>query len=76
MTLITRRDLQPGDLILCSDDGFGEKSCTSFFDGEALHGIFEAGEAPRTLSGEAADAFIDSLFGRFAFVVLRPWQAS
>ena len=76
MTLITRRDLQPGDLILCSDDGFCEKSYTSFFDGEALHGIFEAGEAPRTLSGEAADAFIDSLFGRFAFVVLRPWQAS
>lgn len=73
--LIRTRDLMPGDLILCSDDAFGKKTYSCFFDGEELHGRFEADGAPGTLSGEALDAFVDSLFGRAVFLVLRPWQA-
>lgn len=74
LTYISRRDLQPGDLLLCMEDDFGKQAYGSFFDGESLLGRFGPEEEDRALAGEELDRFVDSLFGRFAFVLLRPWQ--
>ncbi len=74
-TQIKASDLMAGDIILCSDDTFGRKSYSSLFTGESLIGSFEAGEDVRTIKGEEMERFIDSLFGRFCFIVLRPYLA-
>jgi hypothetical protein len=71
-TYISRTDLLPGDVILCLDDGFGLSANSCFYDGESLTGSFAAGEACRTLRDDELDDFIDSLFGRYAFLLLRP----
>lgn len=75
ITHITSEDLLPGDLLLCLDDAFGERSYSSFYDGEHLIGQFEAGTDIRVIQNEELDCFVDSLFGRYAFLLLRPWQA-
>ena len=72
--LIRRRDLMPGDVVLCWEDSFGNQGCSAYYDGNALIGRFEAGEETKILTGEQIDAFLDTLFGRFAFLILRPWQ--
>lgn len=69
---ICKENLQTGDLILAADDALFEKAYGCFYDGKTLTGSFEYGEAERTISGEEMDVFIDSLFGRFVFAVLRP----
>ena len=74
MTHITRADLLPGDLILCFDDPLGNSAYSAFFDGENLMGRFTAEDENRTICGDELDRFIDSLFGQFAFLVLRPAQ--
>jgi uncharacterized repeat protein (TIGR01451 family) len=71
-THILLRDFLPGDVLLCLDDSFGDVAYSSFFDGERLVGCFEAGGETRTMEGEELERFIDSLFGRFAFLHLRP----
>ena len=64
--------LMPGDLIVTSDDALFS-SCRSFcFTGEAVVGIFQDGAKPEARSGEDAERFVESLFGCFSFVVLRP----
>lgn len=73
-TLIRRRDLMPGDVVLCWEDSFGNQGCSAYYDGNALIGRFEAGEETKIFTGEQIDAFLDTLFGRFAFLILRPWQ--
>lgn len=73
-THILPRDLLPGDVVLCMDDAFGDKSYSAFYDGERLVGAFEADGETRTIEGEELENFIDSLFGRFAFLHLRPSQ--
>lgn len=73
-THILPRDFLPGDVLLCLDDSFGDVAYSSFFDGERLVGCFEAGGETRTMEGEELERFIDSLFGRFAFLHLRPSQ--
>lgn len=73
-THILPRDLQPGDVLLCLEDGFGDVAYSSFFDGTRLVGCFEAGGHTRVMEGEALERFVDSLFGRFAFLLLRPAQ--
>lgn len=70
--LITLDDLQPGDLILCSDDPLFQKTYACRVTMEGLKGVFEFGAEPAELSGEDAAAFIDSLQGRICFVVQRP----
>lgn len=70
-THITRNDLMAGDVILISDDALGKKLYSCFYDGESLYGKFEADEETFEISGEKLDQFIDSLFGRFCFIVLR-----
>ena len=72
-TRIAMRDLLPGDIILCSNDVFGKRSYACFYDGESLTGSFEAGEDRKTISGEEMTAYVDSLFGRFCWILLRPW---
>ena len=69
---IQRSDLLPGDVLLCLDDGMGWKTCSSMFDGETLTGRFDAQGETRTLTVEETDAFIDTLFGRYCFLLLRP----
>ena len=73
-THILPRDLLPGDVLLCMDDAFGDTAYSTFFDGERLVGCFEAGGQTRIMEGEELEKFIDSLFGRFAFLHLRPSQ--
>ena len=71
-THILPRDFLPGDVLLCMDDGFGDQAYSAFYDGERFIGCFEAGGQTRTMEGEELEQYIDSLFGRFAFLHLRP----
>ena len=72
---IRRADLQPGDLILCGDDARLSHAYTCFYTGEALVGVFGAGEGMRTMMGAELDAFLETLFGRFCFALIRPYLA-
>lgn len=68
-----RSDLAPGDLIIISDDPYGKSCYSAYYTGEALIGKFESADEPlSTLTGDKVDEFIDSLLGRFAFIVIRP----
>lgn len=60
-TYISRNDLQTGDIILLCDDANLAGANMYFWNGETVLG-----------TDESPDAFIDSLFGRFCFAVLRP----
>jgi hypothetical protein len=71
-TQITRRDLQPGDIIVCGDDAQMRETYACLWTGDGLAGCFDAEEVSRFLRDEPADLFLESLFGRFCFVVLRP----
>lgn len=73
-TFISTKDLLPGDVLLCLEDSFADVAYSAFFDGESLVGVFEANGQTRAISGEELDRFMDSLFGRFAFLLLRPSQ--
>lgn len=73
-TFISTKDLLPGDVLLCLEDAFGDTSYSAFFDGESLVGCFEKDGQTRAVTGEELDRFMDSLFGRFAFLLLRPAQ--
>ena len=68
-----RSDLLPGDVLLCLGDGFGADAFSCFYDGESLTGRFDAGEC-RSITGEELDAFMEGLFARYAFLLLRPAQ--
>ncbi|MBQ8562481.1 MAG: hypothetical protein IJ443_01145, partial [Firmicutes bacterium] len=74
-TRIGVSDLMPGDIILCSEDTFGKRSYASFYDGNCLTGSFDVDEETRTIEGKELAAFVDSLLGRFCWMVLRPWLA-
>ena len=56
------------------DDDFGKASYSCFYDGTQLLGRFSVEDGNRIICGEEIERFIDSLFGRFAFLLLRPWQ--
>ena len=73
-TMIATKDLLPGDVLLCLEDSFGDVAYSAFFDGVSLVGCFEKDGQIRTICGEELDRFIDGLFGRFAFLLLRPAQ--
>ena len=70
-TRISRQDLECGDIILCSEDSYGVHSYACLVTKDALMGQFEADGPIETRQGEEADRFLDSLFGRFAFILLR-----
>lgn len=64
--------LMPGDIILVCDDALFT-SCRSYcFTGKSVTGVFGSERKPEEQSGEAAERFVESLFGCFAFAVLRP----
>lgn len=71
-TKVLARDIVPGDVIVCSDDVYGNKTYSSVYTGEALFGKFEYTDEPKALVGEEIDEFLDSLIGRAVFFVLRP----
>jgi len=73
-TQLSLRDLEPGDVIWCSDDPYGTGAYACLYTGESLVGSFESNGQCRALQGEEMDRFIDTLFGRYAFLLLRPWQ--
>lgn len=70
--LITLTDLQPGDRIICSDDALFRRTYTCSVTVEGVEGTFAPGAEPTVLMGEEAIRFIDSLPGRFCYVVQRP----
>ena len=74
-THITKGDLMPGDVILCSDDALGNHTYSSFYDEKKLMGKFEFDDKTHSISDKKLDDFIDSLFGRFCFIILRPFLA-
>ena len=73
-TFISAKDLLPGDVLLCLEDSFGDVAYSAFFDGEKMTGCFEAEGKTCSICGEELDTFMDSLFGRFAFLLMRPSQ--
>ena len=73
-TFISAKDLLPGDVLLCLEDSFGDVAYSAFYDGERLVGVFERDGKTRAITGEELNIFMDSLFGRFAFLLLRPAQ--
>lgn len=74
ITKIQTRDLMPGDIVLCSDDPYGIKIYSSFYTGDKLIGHFESDEKTyKILENDEINKFIDSLFGRFCFIILRPY---
>ena len=73
-TFISAKDLLPGDVLLCLEDSFGDVAYSAFFDGEKMTGVFAPEGKTCEITGEELDRFMDSLFGRFAFLLLRPAQ--
>ncbi len=65
-------DILAGDIIVVSDDATADKAYSVVCTGDALIGKLEANGISTAIAGKAAREFIDSLMGRFAFVVLRP----
>ena len=63
---ITRSDLCPGDMILCSDDALYQHTYAYLVTAEGLTGD------EQQFIGEEADQLIDSLPGRFCYIVQRP----
>lgn len=69
---IRKTDFKPGDLIICCDDPYATKTYSCLYTGETFIGRFEYGEAIKKFSQEETLDFIESLLGRFCFVVVRP----
>lgn len=69
---MTLADLQPGDRILCSDDALFQRTYACCVTAEGLVGVFEPETEAIALTGEETARFVDSLPGRFCYVVQRP----
>ena len=67
-------DLQKGDIILCCDDHTARDSYMCMYDGSGFAGNFERNEATGELYGDDAARWLDTLMGRYMFVILRPAQ--
>ena len=64
--------MMPGDIIITCDEALFI-SCRSYcYTGKSFIGVFEDGGRSEERSDEAAERFVESLFGCFAFAVLRP----
>ncbi len=64
--------LRPGDIILCSDDVLYEKNYGCVVTDSGFFGRFAPDGPLERLQGEAQEAFVDSLQGRFCYTVFRP----
>ncbi len=69
---IRRSDLMAGDLILCGDTPYADQVYSCYYTGDQLIGSFAYGNKAEVLKEDAIDKMIDSLFGHFCFVVIRP----
>ena len=71
-TQLRMEDLQPGDILLVSDDYTNFNIYESMYTGEGFLGSFAPGQSPSLLTGAEAAAYLDSLPGRYAYAILRP----
>lgn len=71
-TMIDESRLRAGDILLVTDRATCTGSYGALYTGKSLKGTFEPGGAEREMDGEEMAEFLDSLYGRFAFLVLRP----
>ncbi len=67
-----KRDFCVGDIIVISNNACGTESFSAVYLGDKIVGKTEFGGENKVLLGEQIDEFIDSLLGKFCFVVLRP----
>lgn len=65
-------DLQPGDILLVSDDYTNRHIYEAVYTGDGFLGSFAPGQAPTLVTGTEAAEYLDSLPGRFAYAILRP----
>ena len=65
-------NLRAGDIIICSEDPAFINVYACIFTGEQLVGRFDASSKSCRLGSAQADTFLDSLLGKFCFIVLRP----
>lgn len=72
-TRIRLRDLMPGDIILCCDDACGKKSYAALFTGDKIIGNLDAEAEIKSIGGQEAERYIDGLFAKFCFIIIRPW---
>ena len=71
-TQLRMEDLQPGDILLASDDYTNHHIYEAVYTGEGFLGSYAPGQPPASLTGAAAAEYLDSLPGRFAYAILRP----
>ncbi len=69
---ILARDLFPGDIILTGDDGNLAAAKLSVYTGHSFIGANKLSSEYGIKDTARAEAFCESLLGRFCFVVLRP----
>ena len=76
VTKVLKGDLQAGDLILCSDDAHFIEPYACIYTGKTLVGSFRAREQCSEITGAALESYLDSLLGRYCFILLRPslWE--
>ena len=71
-TQLRMDDLQIGDILLCTDDYTAHKTYAAMYIGNGFHGSFAPNEPLSTRLGEDAVRYLDTLPGRYAYVILRP----
>ena len=71
-TQLRMEDLQPGDILLVSDDYTNFYIYEAMFTGDGFLGSYAPGQSPAHLTGAEAAAYLDSLPGRYAYAILRP----
>ncbi|MBE6787218.1 MAG: NlpC/P60 family protein [Ruminococcaceae bacterium] len=69
---VIKRDFLVGDIIVISNDACGKESFSAVYLGDKIVGKTKFGGEYEVLEGNRIDEFIDSLLGKFCFVVLRP----
>jgi len=71
-TQLRMEDLQPGDILLVSDDYTNHHIYEAMYTVEGFLGSFAPGQPPALLTGAEATTYLDSLPGRYAYAILRP----
>ena len=71
-TQLRMEDLQPGDILLVSDDYTNFYIYEAMFTGDGFLGSYAPSQSPAHLTGAEAAAYLDSLPGRYAYAILRP----
>ena len=71
---ILPRDLQPGDIVLISEDASLRQVNCLFVTHDGILSQF-CGNPIEYLTGDAVDKLVDTLPGRFCYIVLRPQQS-